>query len=117
MGDQSDSDVRTITVTGETPVVDVSNTLRQTVLSKDLIATLPATRAALKRSLEVERRRLAAGDTLLLYVTDHGTENPRDPIRRPPFHRQPPTHQPPVLCRRPWSAPLICRRNRMPPPS
>ena len=36
----------TITVTGETPVVDVSNTLRQTVLSKDLIQTLPATRAA-----------------------------------------------------------------------
>ena len=36
----------TITVTGETPVVDVSNTLRQTTLSKDLIATLPATRAA-----------------------------------------------------------------------
>ena len=31
----------TITVTGETPVVDVQNTLRQTVLSKDLIATLP----------------------------------------------------------------------------
>src|SRR5207253_1895905 len=36
----------TITVTGETPVVDVQNTLRQTVLSKDLIQTLPATRAA-----------------------------------------------------------------------
>jgi hypothetical protein len=36
----------TITVIGETPVVDVQNTLRQTVLSKDLIQTLPATRAA-----------------------------------------------------------------------
>ena len=36
----------TITVTGETPVVDVSNTVRQTVLSKDMIASLPATRAA-----------------------------------------------------------------------
>ncbi|HVH26148.1 MAG TPA: TonB-dependent receptor [Vicinamibacterales bacterium] len=36
----------TITVTGESPVVDVQNTLRQTVLSKDLIQTLPATRAA-----------------------------------------------------------------------
>jgi hypothetical protein len=36
----------TITVTGESPVVDVQNTLRQTVLSKDLIQTLPVTRAA-----------------------------------------------------------------------
>ncbi|MEP7306352.1 MAG: TonB-dependent receptor [Acidobacteriota bacterium] len=36
----------TITVTGATPTVDVQNSLRQTVLSKELISTLPATRAA-----------------------------------------------------------------------
>jgi len=36
----------TITVTSESPTVDVQNSLRQTVLSKELISTLPATRAA-----------------------------------------------------------------------
>src|SRR6185369_9889087 len=35
----------TITVTGETPVVDLSNTRRETVLSKDVIQSIPATRA------------------------------------------------------------------------
>jgi hypothetical protein len=36
----------TITVTGETPVVDVQNATRQLVMSDELIATIPATRAA-----------------------------------------------------------------------
>jgi hypothetical protein len=35
----------TITVTGETPVVDVQNTRRETVIRADIIASLPATRA------------------------------------------------------------------------
>jgi hypothetical protein len=34
----------TITVTGETPVVDVQSVRRETVLSQDLISTIPATR-------------------------------------------------------------------------
>src|SRR6187399_3434809 len=36
----------TITVTGETPVVDVQNATRQLVMKDDVIQTLPATRAA-----------------------------------------------------------------------
>src|SRR5512138_278974 len=36
----------TITVTGETPVVDVQSATRQIVLKSDLIQTIPATRAA-----------------------------------------------------------------------
>ena len=36
----------TITVTGETPVVDVQNATKQLVMSDELIATIPATRAA-----------------------------------------------------------------------
>lgn len=36
----------TITVTGESPVVDVQNTRREVVLSNDVIETIPATRAA-----------------------------------------------------------------------
>jgi hypothetical protein len=43
------------------------------------VTLLPATRAALKRSLGGLRQRLGPGDTLLLYVTDHGTDDPRDP--------------------------------------
>jgi len=35
----------TITVTGETPVVDVQNTRRENVLSSDVISSLPVTRA------------------------------------------------------------------------
>ena len=35
----------TITVTGETPVVDVQNTRRENVISSDVISSLPVTRA------------------------------------------------------------------------
>jgi hypothetical protein len=38
----------------------------------------PATRAALSDWFEDEGRRLAPGDTLLFYVTDHGTKNAED---------------------------------------
>jgi thiol-disulfide isomerase/thioredoxin len=38
----------------------------------------PATRAALERWFAAARGRLRAGDTLLVYVTDHGTQNARD---------------------------------------
>jgi thiol-disulfide isomerase/thioredoxin len=37
----------------------------------------PATRAALRAWFETEGRRLASGDTLLLYVTDHGKQDPK----------------------------------------
>jgi hypothetical protein len=40
----------------------------------------PATVASLSRTLGELRGRLHPGDTLLVYVTDHGTESRRDPI-------------------------------------
>jgi hypothetical protein len=39
----------------------------------------PATRAALTRFFQAVRARLRPGDTLLVYVTDHGKDHPRDP--------------------------------------
>jgi thiol-disulfide isomerase/thioredoxin len=44
----------------------------------DDVAVRPATRAALKAWFDEEGSGLAAGDTLLLYVTDHGTKNADD---------------------------------------
>jgi thiol-disulfide isomerase/thioredoxin len=38
----------------------------------------PATRAALRSWFDTEGRNLGAGDTLLLYVTDHGEQNKKD---------------------------------------
>jgi PDZ domain len=40
----------------------------------------PATRAELRRTFGELRARLRPGDTLLVFVTDHGTSNPRDPL-------------------------------------
>jgi hypothetical protein len=40
----------------------------------------PATRAELRRAFGELRARLRPGDTLLVFVTDHGTSNPRDPL-------------------------------------
>ena len=40
----------------------------------------PATVASLSRTVGELRGRLRAGDTLLIYVTDHGTQSQRDPI-------------------------------------
>ena len=40
----------------------------------------PATLASLSRALAELRARLRPGDTLLVYVTDHGTQGHRDPL-------------------------------------
>jgi hypothetical protein len=40
----------------------------------------PATRLAVMRWFADARERLHRGDTLFLYVTDHGSDNPRDPL-------------------------------------
>jgi hypothetical protein len=40
----------------------------------------PATRAELRRTFATLKTRLHPGDTLLVFVTDHGTANPRDPL-------------------------------------
>ena len=44
------------------------------------IVLRPATVASLSRTLGELRGRLRPGDTLLVYVTDHGTQSRRDPI-------------------------------------
>jgi thiol-disulfide isomerase/thioredoxin len=44
------------------------------------VRALPATRASIDRWFVRSRTRLHPGDTLLLYVTDHGSQNPRDPL-------------------------------------
>jgi hypothetical protein len=40
----------------------------------------PATRASLDKTMGELRARLRGGDTLLVYVTDHGSEDRRDPL-------------------------------------
>ena len=40
----------------------------------------PATRAELRRTFGTLKTRLRPGDTLLVFVTDHGTSNLRDPL-------------------------------------
>ena len=40
----------------------------------------PATRAELRHTFDELSARLRPGDTLLVFVTDHGTSNPRDPL-------------------------------------
>jgi hypothetical protein len=40
----------------------------------------PATRASLEKTMGELRTRLRGGDTLLVYVTDHGSEDRRDPL-------------------------------------
>jgi len=40
----------------------------------------PATRAELRRTFGELKKRLQPGDTLLVFVTDHGTANARDPL-------------------------------------
>jgi thiol-disulfide isomerase/thioredoxin len=44
------------------------------------VRALPATRATLERWFTGARGHLHAGDTLLLYVTDHGSQNAKDPL-------------------------------------
>jgi hypothetical protein len=45
------------------------------------LSLLPATRASVHRWFRQAQSRLRPGDTLLLYVTDHGKNDPRDPRR------------------------------------
>jgi thiol-disulfide isomerase/thioredoxin len=44
------------------------------------VHALPATRSTIDRWFAEARTRLHPGDTLLLYVTDHGSQNARDPL-------------------------------------
>jgi hypothetical protein len=44
------------------------------------VRALPATRATVERWFAGARSHLHAGDTLLLYVTDHGSQNAKDPL-------------------------------------
>ena len=70
----------TITVTGASPVVDVQNTLRQTVLNTDLIETLPATRAYgsllnAMPGLTVDNNGQAATPTMTFFTAHGGRIN------------------------------------------
>ena len=79
----------TITVTGETPIVDVQNTRRQRVIDREVIDNIPTSRTALRlggadsrrlprRSHEPGRRRV-----VLVWDTDRQRRGPRRPHGRP----------------------------------
>ena len=70
----------TITVTGETPVVDVQTAQRQTVLSADVIAAIPANRAVgsllnAVPGLVVDDGALAASPTMTFFAARGGPTN------------------------------------------
>ena len=70
----------TLTVTGETPVVDVQNARTQTVLDADVIAALPATRAygALLNTIPgvtVDNNGLAITPTMTFFSSHGGPSN------------------------------------------
>ena len=70
----------TITVTGETPVVDLSNTRRETVLSKDVIQSIPATRAYgsllnVMPGVTVDNNGLASTPTMTFFSAHGGRTN------------------------------------------
>jgi hypothetical protein len=70
----------TITVTGETPVVDVQTVQRQAVLSADVIATIPATRSVgsllnATPGLTVDNNGLAASPTMTFFSSRGGPTN------------------------------------------
>jgi hypothetical protein len=70
----------TITVTGETPVVDVQSVQRQAVLGADVIATIPATRAVgsllnATPGLTVDQNGLAASPTMTFFSSRGGPTN------------------------------------------
>lgn len=70
----------TITVTGETPVVDVQSVQRQTVLSADVIASIPATRAVgsllnVTPGIVVDNNGLAATPTMTFFSARGGPTN------------------------------------------
>ena len=70
----------TITVTGETPVVDVQNTRRENVISSDVIQSLPVTRAYgsllnVTPGLTVDNNGLAATPTMTFFAAHGGNIN------------------------------------------
>jgi len=70
----------TITVTGETPVVDVQNTRRENVLSSDVISSLPVTRAYgsllnVTPGLTVDNNGLAVAPTMTFFTAHGGNSN------------------------------------------
>src|SRR4051812_17238757 len=70
----------TITVTGETPVVDVQTVQRQAVLNADVIAAIPATRAVgsllnTTPGLTVDNNGLAASPTMTFFSSRGGPTN------------------------------------------
>ena len=70
----------TITVTGETPVVDVQNTRRENVLSSDVISSLPVTRAYgsllnVTPGLTVDNNGLAVAPTMTFFTANGGNNN------------------------------------------
>ncbi|HEY7191048.1 MAG TPA: TonB-dependent receptor [Vicinamibacterales bacterium] len=70
----------TITVTGETPVVDVQSTKRETVLSEEVISAIPATRTVgsllnATPGLTVDGNGLAATPTMTFFSARGGQTN------------------------------------------
>jgi hypothetical protein len=70
----------TITVSGDTPVVDVQTTRRETVLNSDVIASIPATRTVgsllnATHGLTVDNNGLAATPTMTFFSARGGQTN------------------------------------------
>jgi hypothetical protein len=70
----------TITVTGESPVVDIQNTVRETTISKDIIAAIPATRAYgsllnATPGITVDTNGLATTPTMTFFSAHGGKSN------------------------------------------
>jgi len=70
----------TITVTGEAPVVDVQNTKRETTVSQEVIAAIPATRTVgsllnLTPGITVDNNGLAATPTMTFFSARGGPTN------------------------------------------
>jgi hypothetical protein len=70
----------TITVTGETPVVDIQNTVRETTISANVIAALPATRAYgsllnATPGVTVDNNGLATTPTMTFFSAHGGRSN------------------------------------------
>lgn len=69
-----------VTVSGESPVVDIQNTRRETVLSAEVIASLPGTRAYgsllnATPGLTVDNNGLAATPTMTFFTAHGGNNN------------------------------------------
>jgi hypothetical protein len=70
----------TVTVTGETPIVDVQSVRRETVISNDVIAALPATRTVgsllnASPGLTVDGNGVAATPTMTFFSARGGSTN------------------------------------------